>query len=99
MVTLLPKEINSRSEVFYVVFDASIEYVSITACCTKDWERWWKKPENVELFLFMGKDDVPFHTVRTSFKPAACNLLPEAKSLICFSIVVELHCLETNGFS
>ncbi|KAI3939688.1 hypothetical protein MKX01_029850 [Papaver californicum] len=24
---------------------------------------WWKNPENVELYQFMGKDNVPFHTV------------------------------------
>jgi methionyl-tRNA synthetase len=30
---------------------------------TKDWEKWWKNPENVQLYQFMGKDNVPFHTV------------------------------------
>ena len=24
---------------------------------------WWKKPEEVELFQFIGKDNIPFHTV------------------------------------
>lgn len=52
-----------KDKVFYVWFDAPIGYVSITACYTKDWEKWWKNPENVELFQFMGKDNVPFHTV------------------------------------
>lgn len=50
-------------KVFYVWFDAPIGYVSITACYTPDWEKWWKNPENVELYQFMGKDNVPFHTV------------------------------------
>jgi methionyl-tRNA synthetase len=50
--------------VFYVWFDAPIGYVSITASYTPDWEKWWKDPDNVELFQFMGKDNVPFHTVR-----------------------------------
>ncbi|CAK8576971.1 unnamed protein product [Lathyrus sativus] len=50
-------------KVFYVWFDAPIGYVSITASYTRDWEKWWKNPENVELFQFMGKDNVPFHTV------------------------------------
>jgi len=49
--------------VFYVWFDAPIGYVSITSCYTPDWEKWWKNPENVELYQFMGKDNVPFHTV------------------------------------
>ncbi|KAG2721091.1 hypothetical protein I3760_02G065500 [Carya illinoinensis] len=50
-------------KVFYVWFDAPIGYVSITSCYTPDWEKWWKNPENVELYQFMGKDNVPFHTV------------------------------------
>ncbi|KAK9082618.1 hypothetical protein Scep_029089 [Stephania cephalantha] len=52
-----------KGKVFYVWFDAPIGYVSITACHTPDWEKWWKNPENVELYQFMGKDNVPFHTV------------------------------------
>ncbi|KAJ8774288.1 hypothetical protein K2173_009719 [Erythroxylum novogranatense] len=52
-----------KDKVFYVWFDAPIGYVSITKCYTEDWEKWWKNPENVELFQFMGKDNVPFHTV------------------------------------
>ncbi|XP_050372237.1 probable methionine--tRNA ligase [Argentina anserina] len=54
---------NFRDKVFYVWFDAPIGYVSITKCYTPDWEKWWKNPENVELYQFMGKDNVPFHTV------------------------------------
>ncbi|XP_020266926.1 probable methionine--tRNA ligase [Asparagus officinalis] len=52
-----------KDKVFYVWFDAPIGYVSITACYTPEWEKWWKNPENVELYQFMGKDNVPFHTV------------------------------------
>ncbi|KAJ6751331.1 hypothetical protein OIU85_001826 [Salix viminalis] len=52
-----------KDKVFYVWFDAPIGYVSITSCYTPDWEKWWKNPENVELYQFMGKDNVPFHTV------------------------------------
>ncbi|KAL7105806.1 hypothetical protein ACP275_07G068900 [Erythranthe tilingii] len=54
---------NFKDKVFYVWFDAPIGYVSITSCYTKEWEKWWKNPENVELYQFMGKDNVPFHTV------------------------------------
>lgn len=50
-------------KVFYVWFDAPIGYISITANYTDKWEQWWKNPENVKLFQFMGKDNVPFHTV------------------------------------
>ncbi|GFP80849.1 probable methionine--tRNA ligase [Phtheirospermum japonicum] len=52
-----------KDKVFYVWFDAPIGYVSITSCYTPEWEKWWKNPENVELYQFMGKDNVPFHTL------------------------------------
>ncbi|CAI9281681.1 unnamed protein product [Lactuca saligna] len=59
---LVPHE-RFNDKVFYVWFDAPIGYVSITSCYTPEWEKWWKNPENVELYQFMGKDNVPFHTV------------------------------------
>ncbi|KAI3909748.1 hypothetical protein MKW98_014165 [Papaver atlanticum] len=37
--------------------------ISITSCYTSDWEKWWKDPENVEIYQFMGKDNVPFHMI------------------------------------
>lgn len=52
-----------EDKVFYVWFDAPIGYVSITASATQDWKRWWQDPENTELFQFIGKDNIPFHTV------------------------------------
>jgi methionyl-tRNA synthetase len=52
-----------EKKVLYVWFDACIGYPSITANYTKDWEKWWRDPENVKLYQFMGKDNVPFHTV------------------------------------
>ncbi|KAJ2553178.1 methionine--tRNA ligase mes1 [Coemansia sp. RSA 1933] len=52
-----------ESKVFYVWFDACIGYPSITANYTEDWEKWWKNPDNVKLYQFMGKDNVPFHTI------------------------------------
>ncbi|PGH23152.1 methionine-tRNA ligase [Polytolypa hystricis UAMH7299] len=59
-----------KNKVFYVWFDACIGYMSITKNYTdgsdlagKKWEQWWKNPENVSLFQFMGKDNVPFHTI------------------------------------
>ena len=51
-------------QVFYVWFDAPIGYISITATYTADWAKGWQSEENVELVQFMGKDNVPFHTVR-----------------------------------
>lgn len=52
-----------RDKVFYVWFDAPIGYISITANLTEHWEKWWKNPKDVELVQFMGKDNIPFHTV------------------------------------
>lgn len=60
--TAVPRE-GFENKVFYVWFDAPIGYPSITANYTKDWEKWWKNPDNVKLYQFMGKDNVPFHTV------------------------------------
>lgn len=50
-------------KVFYVWFDATIGYISITACYTPEWKLWWKNPDQVELYQFMAKDNVPFHSV------------------------------------
>lgn len=50
-------------KVFYVWFDAPIGYLSITANYTSEWEKWWKNPQQVELYNFMAKDNVPFHSV------------------------------------
>jgi methionyl-tRNA synthetase len=53
-----------KEKVFYVWFDAPIGYISITAnLLPTDWEKWWKDPENVKYFEFMGKDNVPFHSI------------------------------------
>eukprot|EP00743_Colponemidia_sp_Colp-15_P002268 GILK01002458.1.p1 GENE.GILK01002458.1~~GILK01002458.1.p1 ORF type:complete len:998 (-),score=175.31 GILK01002458.1:102-3047(-) len=59
-----PVPLEKYSEkVFYVWFDAPIGYISITASYTDQWQKWWKNPEKVELVQFMGKDNIPFHTV------------------------------------
>jgi len=56
-----------EDKVFYVWFDAPIGYVSMTASLGAekvfDWKSWWQNPENVELYQFIGKDNIPFHTV------------------------------------
>jgi methionyl-tRNA synthetase len=63
--TRIPVELGEgyKDKVMYVWFDACIGYVSITACYTPEWERWWRDPENVSLYQFLGKDNVPFHSV------------------------------------
>jgi methionyl-tRNA synthetase len=56
-----------EDKVFYVWFDAPIGYISTTAVAGEekgfDWKSWWMNPEEVELFQFIGKDNIPFHTV------------------------------------
>ncbi|KAJ2990030.1 hypothetical protein NUW58_g3164 [Xylaria curta] len=59
-----------KNKVFYVWFDACIGYPSITKTYTDgddlsgtNWEKWWKNPKDVTLYQFMGKDNVPFHSI------------------------------------
>lgn len=55
-----------EEKVFYVWFDAPIGYLSISAANFGEWHKWWKgdiAQENVELFQFMAKDNVPFHSI------------------------------------
>jgi methionyl-tRNA synthetase len=61
-----------EGKVFYVWFDAPIEYIAAThewADATggdADWERWWRTDKgagDVNYVQFMGKDNVPFHTL------------------------------------
>ncbi|MEN9362135.1 MAG: hypothetical protein RL095_3670 [Verrucomicrobiota bacterium] len=53
-----------EDKVFYVWFDAPIGYVSITAhAFPNEWQKWWLAPESTELFQFMAKDNIPFHSV------------------------------------
>ncbi len=60
-----------EGKVFYVWFDAPIEYIACAAEAVEegvisDWERWWrvdKGADGVRYVQFMGKDNVPFHTL------------------------------------
>lgn len=62
-----------EGKVFYVWFDAPIEYIACAAEWAEAkglddsaWERWWrtdKGADDVRYVQFMGKDNVPFHTL------------------------------------
>ncbi len=59
-----------ENKVFYVWFDAPIEYIGATQERAEaglgDWEPWWrtdKGADDVTYVQFMGKDNVAFHTV------------------------------------
>ncbi len=60
-----------EGKVFYVWFDAPIEYIAcaqewVDAGKGSNWESWWrtdKGASDVRYTQFMGKDNVPFHTL------------------------------------
>jgi methionyl-tRNA synthetase len=62
-----------EGKVFYVWFDAPIEYIAGTAewadahgLPDAAWQRWWRTDmgaADVTYYQFMGKDNVPFHTL------------------------------------
>ncbi|MGV9265477.1 methionine--tRNA ligase [Kitasatospora sp. NPDC003701] len=65
-------ELAAAGKVFYVWFDAPIEYIGATKEWAdaaadgevRDWKSWWyEADETVRYTEFMAKDNVPFHTV------------------------------------
>jgi methionyl-tRNA synthetase len=52
-----------EDKVIYAWFDACIGYVSITAQYTDQWQQWWRNPDEVQLYQFIGKDNVAYHSV------------------------------------
>ena len=65
----VPRE-GFTSKVFYVWFDAPIAYISATqdwaaAASGRDWRTWWwgEAARETHYVQFLGKDNVPFHTV------------------------------------
>ncbi|MFE4553055.1 MULTISPECIES: methionine--tRNA ligase [unclassified Streptomyces] len=65
-------ELAAEGKVFYVWFDAPIEYIGATkewadaapAGETRDWKSWWYEADDTVRYTeFMAKDNVPFHTV------------------------------------
>jgi methionyl-tRNA synthetase len=64
-------DLAAEGKVFYVWFDAPIEYIGATKewadqdpTGNRDWRSWWWESEaDVHYTQFMGKDNVPFHSV------------------------------------
>jgi methionyl-tRNA synthetase len=58
-----------EGKVFYVWFDAPIEYLGATKEWAdvdpdhRDWRSWWYEADDVTYAQFMAKDNIPFHTV------------------------------------
>ena len=80
-----------EDKVFYVWFDAPIGYISITKCFTDltgaDWKNWWLEQNDIELFQFIGKDNIPFHTVIFP-----CSLIASGKDW------VKLHHISSSEY-
>ena len=64
------RRLGYEHKVFYVWFDAPIEYIGATVewsdSTGEDWMRWWRTDRgaaDVTYLQFMGKDNVAFHTV------------------------------------
>jgi methionyl-tRNA synthetase len=61
-------ELAAEGKVFYVWFDAPIEYIGATKewsdAGNGDWKSWWHQADDtVRYTQFMAKDNVPFHAV------------------------------------
>ncbi|MFE7566698.1 methionine--tRNA ligase [Streptomyces sp. NPDC057539] len=63
-------ELAAEGKVFYVWFDAPIEYIGATKewsdqdPANRDWKSWWYEADDTVRYTeFMAKDNVPFHTV------------------------------------
>lgn len=58
-----------EDKVFYVWFDAPIGYIGITKQWAdvkpgeRNWKDWWLDANDVHYVQFMGKDNVPFHSI------------------------------------
>ena len=58
-----------EDKVFYVWFDAPIGYIGISKQWAdenpeqRDWKSWWLDAKDVYYVQFMGKDNVPFHSI------------------------------------
>ncbi|XP_077996759.1 methionine--tRNA ligase, cytoplasmic-like isoform X2 [Glandiceps talaboti] len=83
-------------KVFYVWFDAPIGYLSITANYCEQWDKWWKNPDEVELYQFMAKDNVPFHSV---IFPSTCIGANDNYTLVNHLIATEYLNYEDGKFS
>lgn len=60
-----PHLLGYENKVIYNWFDAPIGYISITAEHTDRWRDWWQpqNPKDVQLYQFIGKDNVFFHSI------------------------------------
>ncbi|KAH8290278.1 hypothetical protein KR054_001553 [Drosophila jambulina] len=87
-----------EKKVFYVWFDAPFGYVSMTKRYTKEYQQWWQpaKGTDVELFQFMAKDNVPFHSV---VWPSVLLAINKGHTLVSHIMATEYLNYEDGKFS
>lgn len=92
----VPRE-GFEQKVFYVWFDAPIAYIALTQEWaeldpSRDWRHWWWQADDVRYIQFLGKDNVPFHTV--SFPG---TLLGSGEPWKTVDVIKGLHWLNYEG--
>ncbi|XP_058453366.1 methionine--tRNA ligase, cytoplasmic [Malaya genurostris] len=87
-----------EDKVFYVWFDAPIGYISMTSRYSKDWRQWWQPDadKKVDLYQFMAKDNVPFHSVMF---PASLIGIDKGHTLVSHIMATEYLNYEDGKFS
>jgi methionyl-tRNA synthetase len=88
-----------EDKVFYVWFDAPIGYISMTKrYCSKSWTQWWQPAPNVkvDLYQFMAKDNVPFHSVMF---PATLLSVNKGHTMVSHIMATEYLNYEDGKFS
>ncbi len=89
-----------EGKVFYVWFDAPIEYIAATQEWAerhpkdRDWRSWWLTNEDVRYVQFLAKDNVPFHAV--SFP---CTLLGSREPWKTVDVIKGVNWLTYEGGS
>jgi methionyl-tRNA synthetase len=87
-----------EGKVFYVWFDAPIEYIGATQEWAdvdpenRDWRSWWLEADDVRYLQFLGKDNVPFHAV--SFP---CTLLGSGEPWKTVDVIKGVNWLTYEG--
>lgn len=89
------------NKVFYVWFDAPIGYISITSRYCKEWQKWWQPDTpntgaRVDLYQFMAKDNVPFHSIMF---PASLLAADQGYALVSHIMATEYLNYEDGKFS
>jgi methionyl-tRNA synthetase len=87
-----------EGKVFYVWFDAPIEYIAATQEWAdidpeaRDWHPWWEGSSDTCYLQFLGKDNVPFHAI--SFP---CTLLGSGEPWKTVDVIKGFNWLSYDG--